>query len=165
MLPGTSRFRLQNPSLGVTMRSAAFALLFIATLGGAAAAEDYRITGDYGGSIDEYKARYAAIRDSGKRVVIDGVCNSACTLVFGIVPLSRICVTPRASVGLHMAYYDVPSTDGVRIPSYEWSADVMSLYPESVRAWLRRHGGLTVETKTIKNGPELWEIVDPCPDE
>jgi hypothetical protein len=147
------------------MRSTAFALLILAILGRTAAAEDYRITGDYGGSIEEYKARYIAIRDSGKRVIIDGVCNSACTLVLGIVPLSRICVTPRASVGFHMAYYDLPATDGVKVPSYERTADVMSLYPESVREWLRRHGGLTVETKTIKNGPELWAIVDPCPDE
>ena len=35
-----------------------------------------------------------------------GICNSACTLVLGIVPLNRICATPRASLGFHQAYYD-----------------------------------------------------------
>jgi hypothetical protein len=65
----------------------------IAGVAGAALA-DYRIRNDYGGFIHKYKLKYAAIRDRGERVIIDGVCNSACTLVLGIVPLNRICVTP-----------------------------------------------------------------------
>ena len=54
------------------------------------ATADYRVTRDHGGFVEDYKTRYAKIRDSGERVIIDGVCNSACTLVLGIVPLSRI---------------------------------------------------------------------------
>src|SRR6516164_3184169 len=77
-----------------------------------ASAADYRITRDYGGFIDEYKAKYAAIRDRGDRVIIDGPCDSACTLVLGIVPLNRICVTPRARLGFHMAYYERLARDG-----------------------------------------------------
>ena len=61
----------------------------------APAAADLRITKDLGGYIDQYKAKYARIRDAGERVVIDGTCNSACTLVLGIVPLERVCATPR----------------------------------------------------------------------
>jgi hypothetical protein len=129
------------------------------------AAADYRIVKDYGGSIEQYKAKYAAIRDRGERVIIDGVCNSSCTLVLGIVPLSRVCVTPRASLGFHMAYYDLAATDGAKVLSYVGTAEFMSLYPETVKGWLSRHGGLTAETKHIKNGPELWAIVDPCPEE
>jgi hypothetical protein len=34
-----------------------------------------------------------------------------------------------------------------------------------VKEWLSRHGGLTADTKTVKSGPELWAIVDPCPEE
>jgi hypothetical protein len=74
----------------------------IAGAAGAALA-DYRIRKDYGGFIHQYKLKYATIRDRGERVIIDGVCNSACTLVLGIVPLNRICVTPRASLGFHQA--------------------------------------------------------------
>ena len=80
-----------------------------------AALADYRIRMDYGGFLDQYKLKYAAIRDSGKRVIIDGVCNSACTLVLGIVPLNRICVTPRASL---LASYpvDFPTPMGCPYP-------------------------------------------------
>src|SRR5438128_2192989 len=77
-----------------------FALLVsAAAFWNSAAAADYRMTRDHGGSIERYKARYAAIRDRGERVIIDGVCNSACTLVLGIVPLNRVCVT-RGSTAL-----------------------------------------------------------------
>jgi len=111
------------------MRRLAFALLAPFALWSSCATADYRITRDHGGLVDQYKVKYASIRDRGERVVIDGICNSACTLVLGIVPLNRVCVTPRASLGFHMAYFDKSTTAGVR------------------------------------NGPELWAIVDPCPDE
>jgi hypothetical protein len=124
---------------------------------------DYRITRDYGGLLEGYKAKYAAIRDSGERVVIDGVCNSACTLVLGIVPLERVCVTPRASLGFHMPYFDLAATDGAVVPSYQGTADMMSFYPEAVKDWLGHHGGLSADIKKIKNGPELWAMVNPCP--
>jgi hypothetical protein len=37
-----------------------------------------------------------ALRDAGEQIVIDGTCSSACTLVLGIVPHDRICVTSNA---------------------------------------------------------------------
>jgi hypothetical protein len=126
---------------------------------------EYRITRDFGGLVDQYKAKYAQIRARGERVVIDGICNSACTLVLGIVPLNRICVTPRASLGFHAAYYDRTYTMGIKVTSYAGTADLMSHYPTSVREWIRSKGGLTPEMKRVRNGPELWAMVDPCPGE
>ena len=61
----------------------------------APARAELHITSDHGGYVEEYKARYQRIRDRHERVIIDGVCNSACTLVFGIVPLNK----DRKSVG------------------------------------------------------------------
>ena len=34
-----------------------------------------------------------------------------------------------------------------------------------LKEWIDRHGGLTADMKTVKNGPELWAIIDPCPEE
>jgi hypothetical protein len=126
---------------------------------------DYRITRDFGGLVDQYKAKYAKIRDSGDRVVIDGICNSACTLVLGIVPLNRVCVTPNANLGFHEAYFDKSWTFGMRVTSYAGTADLVSYYPQPVKEWIRQHGGLTPEMKHVKNGPDLWSMIDPCPDE
>jgi hypothetical protein len=139
--------------------------LWAAAAPSAASAGYYRITRDFGGLVDEYKAKYAKIRDSGDRVVIDGICNSACTLVLGIVPLNRVCVTPKASLGFHEAYIDKSWTMGVRVTSYAGTADLVSYYPQSVKDWIRQHGGLTPEMKHVKNGPDLWAMIDPCPEE
>jgi hypothetical protein len=130
----------------------------------APAAADLRITKDLGGYIDQYKAKYARIRDAGERVIIDGTCNSACTLVLGIVPLDRVCATPRASLGFHQAYYDKRWTAGVKVTSVVGTAELMAVYPPVVKRWIARQGGLTGQMKHLK-GIELWTIVDPCPDQ
>ena len=126
---------------------------------------DLRIARDFGGFVEQYKAKYAKARDRGERVIIDGICNSACTLVLGIVPLNRICVTPRASLGFHQAYYDKRWTAGLRVTSVAGTDELMSYYPPAVKAWIARKGGLTAQMKRVFNGTELWAIIDPCPEE
>jgi hypothetical protein len=148
---------------GMMKRLSSILLLILATT--VAAAADYRVTRDHGGDMEQYKARWRQIRDSGERVIIDGICNSACTLVLGIVPTKRICATPRASLGFHQAYFDKRWTAGIRVTSLAGTAELMSVYPESVKEWIARHGGLTAEMKKVFNGPELWQIVDPCPED
>ena len=145
------------------MRRLAFLILVLWSV--PASAADYQITRDHGGLVEDYKAKYAKIRDRGERVIIDGICNSACTLVLGIVPLNRICVTPRASLGFHQAYYDKSYTFGIKITSASGTADLESYYPPAVKKWIDRHGGLTPEMKHVTNGPDLWEMIDPCPEE
>ena len=54
------------------------------------------------------------------------MCNSACTLVFSIVPMNKICVTPRASLGFHQTYYDKAFTFGIKVTSAEGTSDLMS---------------------------------------
>jgi hypothetical protein len=147
------------------MRITLLALIALFALAAGPARADLHITRDHGGYVEEYKVKYKRIRDRGERVIIDGICNSACTLVFGIVPMNKICVTPKASLGFHQAYYDKAFTFGIKVTSTEGTSDLMSYYPDTVKDWIRRNGGLTTEMKKIKNGNELWKIVDPCPDE
>ena len=139
------------------------AILLVATA--APALADYRITRDFGGDVEEYKAKYAQLRDAGERVVIDGICNSACGLVLGIVPLNRICATPRASMGFHQAYFDKRWTAGIRVTSYAGTAELLEIYPQGVKDWIDQHGGLSAEMKHLNNGSDLWAILDPCPEE
>src|SRR5579872_6814772 len=101
------------------MRITPLALLLLLCLAASPAQAVLHITRDHGGYVEEYKTKYARIRDNHERVIIDGICNSACTLVFGIVPLNKICVTPRASVGFHLAYYDKAFTFGIKVTSAE----------------------------------------------
>jgi hypothetical protein len=147
------------------MRISPLALVLLPFVATTSARAELHITSDHGGYVEEYKAKYKRVREKGERVIIDGVCNSACTLVFGIVPMNRICVTPRASLGFHEAYYDKTFTFGIKVSSAAGTSELMSYYPDTVKDWIRRNGGLTTDMKKIKNGAELWKIVDPCPDE
>jgi hypothetical protein len=140
-------------------------LVLLVLLCAGPAGADYRVTRDHGGLVETYKERYSRLRDRGERVVIDGICNSACTLVLGIVPLNRICVTPRASIGVHEAYIDKRWTAGIRVASSSGTSDLMSYYPPPLKDWIKRRGGLKPQMQHVKNGPDLWAIIDPCPDE
>jgi len=140
-------------------------MLLLSLLAAAPARADLHIIRDHGGYVDEYKTKYQRIRDRHERVIIDGICNSACTLVLGIVPMNKICVTPRASLGFHQAYYDKAFTFGIKVTTAAGTSDLMSYYPDAVKDWIRRNGGLTTEMKKIKNGTDLWKIVDPCPED
>src|SRR5262245_66036422 len=64
-----------------------------------------RIVGDYGGQIGPYLEHLSALRHSGERVVIDGPCLSACTMILGVIPRDRICVNPRARLGFQDAWH------------------------------------------------------------
>ena len=131
----------------------------------APAQAEVRILQSPGGQVGPFLDLFEQVRNSGERVVIDGPCLSACTLVLGIVPPNRICVTPRASLGFHTAYFAKAYTAGIKVTSYWDTADMLAYYPETVKEWIDRHGGLTADVKTVKNGPELWAIVNPCPEE
>src|ERR1700745_4361192 len=127
------------------MRITSLTLLVLSLFAATPAHALLHITRDHGGYVEEYKDKYKRIRDSGERVVIDGICNSACTLVFGIVPLNKICVTPRASIGFHLAYYDKAFSFGIKVTSAEGTAALVSYYPNTVKDCIRRNGGLTTE--------------------
>jgi hypothetical protein len=125
-----------------------------------AASADVRIVGDPGGEVTSYIAKFTEIRDSGQRIVIDGPCLSACTLLTGIVPRDRVCVTRRAALGFHAASYYDDATRSL-VPTRHGSALVMRLYPAQVRAWINRHGGLRPQM-IVMRGRELSALYPPC---
>jgi hypothetical protein len=121
---------------------------------------EVRISGDPGGEVSAYVQKYEQIRDSGERVVIDGPCLSACTLLTGIIPRSRVCVTGRAMLGFHAAsYYD--DTSRRLVPTRAGSRVVMGLYPPEIRRWIERHGGLTPQIMQLR-GRELSSLYQTC---
>jgi hypothetical protein len=133
-----------------------FGTLFIA----GTALADVRIVDDPGGEVSSYLRAFQKVRARGERIVIDGPCLSACTLLTGIVPRDHVCVTRRAVLGFHAAsYYNdvsrslVPTRAGTRL--------VMRFYPAEIRAWINRHGGLTPQLITMR-GRELAALYPPC---
>ena len=92
------------------------------------ASADVRIRSSPGGAVEAYLAAFARVRQSGQRVVIDGPCLSACTLVLSTIPRNRICVTRRAVLGFHAPrWYDLQSGRTTRAP--EATRAVTAIYP------------------------------------
>jgi hypothetical protein len=118
-----------------------------------------RIAGDGGGQIGAYLDRHEAMRQSGERVVIDGPCLSACTMVLGAIPRNRICVTSRAVLGFHAAY-DLDQS-GRQVTSRGGSSLLMGHYPRHVRSWIARRGGLSPQMKYL-GGRELSSMYASC---
>jgi len=117
------------------------------------------ISEDNGGRIDTYLNKFEMVRASGEQVVIDGPCLSACTMILGVIPRSRICVTRRARLGFHAAWH--PGNNGQPITSRGGTQLLMAVYPQEVRQWLARKGGLTPRMVYLY-GRELAAMYPTC---
>ena len=120
---------------------------------------EVRILASPGGEVGPFLDLFARVRASGERVVIDGPCLSACTLVLSTVPNNRICVTRRAVLGFHAARS--MDSRGRLYVEPEASAAVLEAYPSAVRGWIRRHGGLTSRVLLLR-GRDLAAIYPVC---
>jgi hypothetical protein len=123
-----------------------------------AASAAVRIKADSGGQIGPYLEALVALRGSGEKVIIDGPCLSACTMVLGVIPRERICVTPRAQLGFHAAWHPTPKGP---VTSQAGTKLLWDMYPEHVRTWITGHGGLTRKLLVL-SGPDLAAMYSPC---
>jgi hypothetical protein len=140
------------------MRARVAAAAMLLTMNVSSASATVRISDDRGGQIGDYLAKYRALRENGEQVMIDGTCASACTMLLGVIPRNRICVTPRAVLAFHSAW--TPTSEGEQISSagnyYLWSN-----YPPTVRKWIIQHGGLHARIIYL-SGPELAAMYPAC---
>jgi hypothetical protein len=131
----------------------------VLAVGITSASAEMRIAEDRGGQIGYYLKTFAIVRSSGERVIIDGNCLSACTLVLGLIPHSRICATERARFGFHAAW--LPDREGRPVTSTMGTRALWNIYPAAVRHWINRHGGLSRKMIFLQ-GHDLDGIVPSC---
>ena len=123
------------------------------------AAADVRILSSGGGAVGDYLNFFAKVKQSGERVVIDGPCLSACTLVLSTIPRKRICVTSKAVLGFHAPY--LVDKNGRTFHNRDVTRTIDAAYPASVRAWIRKNGGLSQKVILLK-GRELNALYPRC---
>lgn len=97
------------------------------------------INHDEGGRTAPYAQRFKDVARRGERVVIDGPCYSACTLVFSYVPLDRICATPRAVLGIHRFWWHFPN--GRVVDDQRATMAAVRRYPKAVQTAINARGG------------------------
>src|ERR1700681_3097596 len=140
------------------MKARAVAVAMLLTMYVSSAYAAVRISDDRGGQIGAYLKKYHALRENGERVMIDGTCASACTMLLGVIPRNRICVTPRAVLAFHSAWN--PTSEGEQVSSagnyYLWSN-----YPSHIRKWIIQHGGLHAQIIYL-SGAELAAMYPAC---
>lgn len=134
------------------MKFAIVAIVAIAAtlcLANVARAETVDVSDDHGGRVTEYDARWAGLAARGVSVRIVGPCQSACTVLLGHIPRSRICVTGAASFGFHLA--NLPAA----------TATLWAAYQGDIRAWINAHGGLTHEFIWMR-APDTYRYFKKC---
>jgi hypothetical protein len=138
---------------------AACVAVTLGALAATSASAEVRILASPGGQVGPFLDLFEQVNKSGERVVIDGPCLSACTLVISMVPETRICVTRRAILGFHAAR----SVDrrGRTYAEPEASQLVLEAYPAPIRDWIIRHGGLTSRLLLLR-GRELATMYPRC---
>ncbi|PDT88679.1 hypothetical protein CO669_19825 [Bradyrhizobium sp. Y36] len=124
-------------------------LLFMSASCTAARAETIDVSDNHGGSVAAYNARWTELARQGVNVRIVGSCQSACTVLLGRIPRSRICVTPEASFGFHLAH----RADATTTLRRAYSADITS--------WINAHGGLTQDFIWMR-APDIYRYFRKC---
>jgi hypothetical protein len=143
-----------------SMRSIAIlAAAIFAALSVTSAQAAVRITDDPGGLMTQYASRFSMVRQSGEKVVIDGPCLSACTMVLGMLPREQVCVTQNAVLGFHAAWNY--NGHGRRVTSAVATQALIDIYPAPIRSWLARRGGLSPTMKFLR-GRELAAMYPAC---
>jgi ABC-type glycerol-3-phosphate transport system substrate-binding protein len=105
---------------------------------------------DPGGQVGTYLLMWERIAQTGALIVLDGACISACTLVLAEIPADRICVTPRASLGLHQA----ANSDTGEADKEVTLILQTTFYPTWLQDWIKAYeaenGGLTLEVVYVR---------------
>lgn len=114
-----------------------------------ATAETIEVFDNHGGRVADYNARWAGLAARGVDVRIVGPCQSACTVLLGHIPRGRICVTPNASFGFHLARLETATKT-------LWNA-----YQADIRAWIKTRGGLTKEFIWMR-APDTYRFFRKC---
>jgi hypothetical protein len=140
------------------MRRALCAALFF-LVGFNPALGEVRIEASTGGVVSDYLELFAVLRQSGERIVIDGPCYSACTLVLSAIPHNRVCVTRRAILGFHAPR--LVDDYGQEYFAPEVTRVMVAAYPAPIRNWIGRHGGLT-QRPIFLRGRELMALYPLC---
>jgi hypothetical protein len=113
------------------------------------AGETIDVSDNHGGSVAIYNQQWQEYAARGVNVRIVGPCQSACTVLLGHIPRSRICVTPEASFGFHMAHRP------------DMTALMWRGYGSDIRAWINARGGLTPDFKWM-GAPDIYRYFRKC---
>jgi hypothetical protein len=111
-----------------------------------------------GGEIGAFKAAAREIKRSGRRVVINGACLSACAILADDAR-ERVCVTSRAKFGFHKGF--VLTQSAVGGPVY-FVQRFTPHHSRDIAGWVRKQGGYPEHGFRVMSGHAARHIWRGC---
>jgi hypothetical protein len=126
-----------------------FAAVVLCCAAFTAQAETIDVSDNHGGRVADYDAHWAGLAAQGVNVRIVGPCQSACTVLLAHIPRDKICVTPQASFGFHLA------------KTAQSTATLWNAYGPDIQAWINQHGALTAQFIWMR-APDTYRFFHKC---
>jgi hypothetical protein len=89
-----------------------------------------------GGEVGSFKAAAREIKRSGRKVVIDGPCYSACAILADMAR-SNVCVTKKGRFGFHKGYVVAAANDGKMYLLRRYTPE----HSRDIAGWVKKNGG------------------------
>lgn len=94
------------------------------------------VTRNPGGEVSSFKAAAREIRKTGRKVVIDGPCYSACAILADMAR-SNVCVTKKGRFGFHKGYVVAAANDGNMYLLRRYTPE----HSRDIAGWVKKNGG------------------------
>jgi hypothetical protein len=111
-----------------------------------------------GGEIGSFKAAARELKRTGRRVVIDGPCLSACAILADEAR-GRVCVTSKARFGFHKGYVlDQPTAGGEMHLVKRFTPS----HSRDIAGWVKKNGGYPSRGFNVMGARAAKQIWRPC---
>lgn len=112
---------------------------------------------DEGGEVSQYEKRERVWEKEHRRIIVRGLCGSACTLY---LKSPYLCAEPSARFAFHESYLRYGKLGPAR-DDPDGGAYMLRWYPLSIREFIASQGGLT-STPVYLEGRWMQQLVPAC---
>lgn len=112
---------------------------------------------DEGGEVSKYAQRERAWEAQGRRIIVRGLCGSACTIY---LKSPYLCAEPTAQFAFHASHLQQGKL-GAPVDDPESNSYMLQWYPSRIKEFLSSQGGLTT-TPIFLEGRWMQQLVPPC---
>ena len=112
---------------------------------------------DEGGEVSKYEQRERAWEAKGRRIVVRGLCASACTIY---LKSPFLCAEPTAQFVFHESSLRYAKL-GTTAPDHESNTYMLRWYPFRIKEFIASQGGLTT-TPIFLEGRWMQQLVPAC---
>jgi hypothetical protein len=112
---------------------------------------------DEGGEVSKYARRERAWEAEGRRIIVRGLCGSACTMY---LKSPYLCAEQTAQFAFHASHLQYGKL-GPKVSDPESNTYMLQWYPSRIQEFIASQGGLTT-TPIFLEGRWMQQLVPAC---